>query len=685
MRTRTAVVTGVAVFLMFVRAGAQSPDLQELAAQLQQAKEELPRAVAALAAYSTAPQPPSATTALPEASIVEPFEIGEALFDQGRIEQAVVSMLALMHIGVVPDIGASPATTQNARLVLSTSEVRALIDMGREDLESSSDIENLPYSFGDLHAAVADLLPGVSVEQMADAYTRAYQAAPDHLIAKAQMGRPIEPETKLTRTQIWFLLMDGFAGAAAGDARWGTADRELPELRSPNAQWSAAEFREVVARLPLITASRLVTVSSPDVITQGASAKPAPVNVTMRASASATALVSRSSGRTLIAARAGSLSGQEVTWHVRDDSALTEIGTITSPLDDPIRVGADGVARFVVQPGIDATHGTGQIIDDFETVDASIDTRGAVAAAYAIPAPLQHLTFGASRARANVHLRWRSADVMWMRVRSRYANVNFEIPGLGGGTRTGVDTAVMELRKRSDGAYVGAAWAEVAMTQALRGPSPQARACANAGVKASQVLRVRATPVTECGSAADCASAAPMMNAPPTPSAPGAPPAAARASAANGFGPAHRLEDYFWSDAQYHFGKSMVAEPPDGTYYRLEFFPVTPPNSSAPSPCIPFIPAGEGRQGYGASDFIPFNDAQWTTSGQGYAVVRRSRGLTKYIDASSDSPLVFLGQGTNSAGDDQIRRGLTAARTIFKLTGGTHWYIAIAPTREGLE
>jgi len=215
-RARTAVVIGMAALLTLVRADAQGGRSEKLNKVIQQIKADLPKGAMEMPSLS-ASEPPSATSAPAEPSLQEPFEIGEALYDASRMEDGVVSLLALMHIGVVPDASADAA--QNGRgLTLSASEVRALADLGREDLESSTDIDNLPHSFADLHAAVADLLPGVSIEQMAAAYTRAYETDPDDVIGKSLMGRPIEPEMKLTRTQIWFLTMDGFAGAAAGNA-----------------------------------------------------------------------------------------------------------------------------------------------------------------------------------------------------------------------------------------------------------------------------------------------------------------------------------------------------------------------------------------------------------------------------------------------------------------------------------
>jgi hypothetical protein len=481
-------------------------------------------------------------------------------------------------------------------------------------------MDKLPHSFADLHAAVAELLPGTSVEQLAEAYTRAYEARPEDLIAKALMGQPIEPETKLTRAQIWFLLMDGFAGAAAANGRWGTADKQVPDLKSPNAQWSAEEWREVLARLPLVTANRLVTLSALDVISPGTTAGGPPVNVTARVDASAPPLVSRVTGRTLIPARAGSLSGQEVTWHVRDESVLHEIGKIVSPVDSPTGVGTDGLARFVFQPGVDPTRGAGQVVDDWETVEARFQTRGLVASAYAVPASLARLTFGTSRVPANLHLRWRSPDVLYVGVLNYYVNINFQIPGLGGGTRDGLDKVYAVLYKRRDGSYSGRGNAEVKATQTLRGGTT----CQKAAVTMSQMVRVKAEPQS-------------------------------------GFGPTHILDDFLWAGAQLNLVGTMANPRPDGGYYRLIFSPMTEPPFGRQ--CISIIPAGRDRQGWGADWFIPFNDAQWTTPEQGYGIALRARGLTAYFDTSSVDPLGLP---------------LPEVKALFQLTGTSIWMVIIA-------
>jgi hypothetical protein len=644
-----AVAVGLLALLTTAQSEAQRPMPEGVDQQIQELKKTLPKSPELLAALSAAPEP-SGTLPLPEPSLTEPFEIGEALYDPGRLEDAVLSMLALMRIGIVPDAGAAAKANQQG-LALSESEVRALIDMGMEDLASAEDIENLPYSFADLHRAVAPLLPGVSVEQMAESYTRAYEMAPEDLVAKALMGQPIEPGTKLTRTQIWFLLMDGFAGGSAGDARWGTADRELPDAPSPNAQWSATEWREVLARLPLVSASQLVTVSAPDIITQGATARPAPVGITLRINPSAPPLVSRSTGRTLIAARAGSLAEQEVTWSVRDNSAIEEIGTITSPTNQPVRVGADGIARFVFQPGVAATGGAGETVDDWETVEARFQTRGLVAGAYAIPAALANLPFGSSRARANLHLRWRSPDVLFLWVANIYGGINFQIPNVGGGTRDGFDVVLAKLWKHSSGSYQGLGFGFVHVRQTLRGPTT----CQTAEARMRQQLYVLATHEVTFP----------------------------------GLGPTKALDQFRWQDSQFRgMGVTMESSPPDGGYYRLEFFPGTQPKFLSGTgaqqqlpprlrTCLPLIPAGRDRQGFGANWFIPFNDAQWTTSGQGYGIGLRSRGPTYYVDLSGYDPLAEA----PAPGQPDLRK----VKALLQLTGHSVWLVRVARTMKEVD
>lgn len=634
MRLRTTVVTGLLALLTIVGPGAQGPAPTSFDEAMAQIKKDPPGWPDVWPASDPGPEPAWGTAPLPKPSMTEPFAIGEALYDEGRLADAVVSMLALMRVTVASDANASARTADATGLVLSESEVRALIDLGTEDLEASDDIENLPHSFADLYAAVAELLPGTSVEQLAESYTRAYEGQPEDLIAKALMGQPIQPETKLTRAQIWFLLMDGFAGAAATNGRWGTADKQIPDLKSPNAAWSAAEWREVLARLPLVNASRLVSLSAPTAITHGTTANPKPVNVTARANASASPLVSRLTGRTLIPARAGSLSGQEVIWRVRESSPIKEIGTIVSPLDEPVRVDATGSAQLVFQPGVDRSRGTGHLIVEWDTLDLRLQLGELVAATYAVPAPLSRLTFGTSRARANVKVQWRPPEVLWIFIYNGFTGIHFDLPLVGGGTRDGSDTVDGLLARRQDGSYAGVIGAMTGAKQQIPGRAPTGAPCHDTWVLGSQ--RVYATITkTESG----------VLGV-------------AR----------NNLANYIWLDARgAATRRSFQAEPPDAGYYELKIFPVTEPKFSYPDDCQVARPA-QGRTGHGARHFLPFNDAQWTTPGQGYGIGLRRVGPTTYTDDESVDPLT---------GDPK----LLAIKQAFMLTGRSSWTIKIGRKR----
>ncbi|MGE0362518.1 MAG: hypothetical protein AB7H93_06275 [Vicinamibacterales bacterium] len=568
------------------------------------------------------PAAPATAAPLPPPSLTEPFAIGEALYDEGRLEQAVVSLLSLMQIAIAPAAGSG--------LTLDAAEVRTLIDMGREDLEASEDIENLPHSFADLHRAVAALLPELSLDELAAAYTGAYEEHPDDLVAKAMMGQPLEPETRLTRTQIWLLLLDGFAGPSAADARWGTADRVLPDLRPPNPQWSADEWKEVLARLPLIGAGQMLAMAVPGPARQGANGPGANVELTAQLRASVPALVSRRSGKTLVAPRKGTLAGKAVTWDVGEDSVLHALGTVRTPTGAPTAIPADGVARFAYLPGADPTSGKGELFEDVGQVQASFDGCELVSAAYDVPPAMCGFVVGGRRLRGGLPVGWRAPETLAIRITSYAIGVNFDIPGLGGGSRNATDKVEGWLAKRPDGTYRGRVQAETDAHVILRGTTR----CRISFARGTQELYVIGRSVA-------------------------------------GFGVAHRLQDYTWTKPGSSTGPTMAAEPPDGGYLSLEFFPATEPVMTEDDPdCQPLLPASPEQRGHGATYFLPFNDAQWTIPHAGYGVALRRGSYTRYTDSSSKDPLADLGNAKANAIGAAIKKALN-------LETNTEWLVRI--------
>jgi hypothetical protein len=133
--------------------------------------------------------------------------------------------------------------------------------------------------------------------------------------------------------------MDGFAGPGGADAAYGAADRALPDLPSPNPAWSAAEWREVLARLPLVPASRLLAVEN------------AAAGATLRLAAAPPSFVSRITGRYMFYGRSGSLAGQQVMWEMADADTLggldfsVNVGTGTGRPRWTVHVQRPAVAR----------------------------------------------------------------------------------------------------------------------------------------------------------------------------------------------------------------------------------------------------------------------------------------------------------------------------------------------------
>jgi hypothetical protein len=141
-----------------------------------------------------------------------------------------------------------------------------------------------------------------------------------------------------------------------------------------------------------------------------------------------------------------------------------------------------------------------------------------------------------------------------------------------------------------------------------------------------------------------------------------------------GFGAAHRLQDYHWTTPGGSTGPTLAAEPPDGGYLSLEFFPATEPAMTEEDPdCQPLLPASPEQRGHGATYFLPFNDAQWTIPHAGYGVALRSGRSTRYTDSSSKDPLAEIRSGPATPQNVFIDR----MAKILKIETNTEWLVRI--------
>ena len=428
-------------------------------------------------AQASGPETPQ--TPLPIPSLTEPFAIGEALYDPGRVDEGVVSLLDLMGVGIYAQDG-TPVRKGAERATgdpwLTDDEVRGLIEMGVEDLRAGGD-EGGPYTLADLHGALAPLLPQVSLAELAAAYSDAYTEHPDDLVPQVMLGQPIEPATPLTRVQLWLLLVDGFVGPADATAgyltpgallalastrpHWGSANANLPPLPTPDPNLSEDEWRELIAHLYTLADTipfRVRHVS----VHEGHGRRGSPVGQ-LAAVGRATPLVSAVTGRTLLAVRTGSGEGIQVTWRTLDESVLRAHGSLDARLPATMRTAADGTVGVHYTPKKEEADGVGLSAYESASLYATADALQLVERTYVIAGPmLEFLARGLIRGtrvadNQSFGVEWHEKDGIQLFLENTYdVTLDISPSGLSGRAhRKGTDSAQGTLTLRGDGTYRG--------------------------------------------------------------------------------------------------------------------------------------------------------------------------------------------------------------------------------------
>jgi len=425
------------------------------------------------------PGPETSPTPLPMPSLTEPFTIGEALYDPGRVDEGVVSLLDLMGVGIYAQDGApirKGAEHDAGDPWLTDDEVRGLIRMGVEDLRAGGD-DGGPYTLADLHRALAPLLPQISLAELAAAYNDAYTEHPDDLVPQVMLGQPIEPTTPLTRVQLWLLLVDGFVGpsdAATGHAtgmrlalastrpHWGSANANLPPLPTQDPNLSEDEWRELTVHLYTLADTIPFRVRHGSVH-EGHGRRGGPVKQ-VAAVRRATPLVSAvPPGRTLLEVRTGSLEGIQVTWRTLDESVLREHGSLDARLPATMRTAADGTVAVHYTPKKEEADGVGLSAYESASLYATADALQLVERTYVIAGPmLEFLARGLIRGTRvadsqSFGVEWHEKDGIHLSLENTYdVTLDISPSGLSGRAhRKGTDSAQGTLTLRSDGTYRG--------------------------------------------------------------------------------------------------------------------------------------------------------------------------------------------------------------------------------------
>jgi len=551
------------------------------------------------------PEPCEPDEEIPAPSLTEPFAIGEALYDPGRVADAIVSLLELMGVGIDKADGTPlrPGAKGGGAFRLTEPEVRRLIAMGRADATAAAKRGRPPYSLRDLHKAVSPLLPTLTIEGLAAAYSKAYQANSDALVPQVLMGQPIEPGTRLMRTQIWLLLVDGFVppGAKNPAPAWGSAGKLLPPLPPPIPGWSKADWLDLVPQLPLLAwRPPLEIAPQPARTHEGHGGLGTPVTLSARIGILPKQGVPPSRGLSLLKPRTQGFGERLITWNAPEAGTLLEHGSVSPALPSTATTDASGSVRVVYTPKAEAANGRGSVSSETLEVSATISQWDLVSARYEMPAQLRGFLIGDVTSCGAIEVSWHTGasqgggskgggtsagGSLKIKITNHY-DVVLDLGPLGGGKRKGEDGVEGTLELQADGTFRGILKGYAKGTQELHGLG---RSCATATSDGTQELLAIGTPVPS-------------------------------------FGPAHKASDYAWTSGR-----------PDGGWLSLEFFPTTRARYAQRDPCQTEIQQTDDPN---KPWFLPFNDAQWTIQHAGYGLALPKSGKLVYKDNFSQSTMV---------------------------------------------
>ncbi len=524
----------------------------------------------AQAALASEPAP------LPEPELTEPFAIGEALLDPARVDQAVVSLVARMGIR------------------LNDNLVRGLIEMSRDDLANADD-GRLPWSFRNLHEAIHALLPELSIDALAGHYNDAYPAAPESLAAQVMQGRPLAPDTPLTRAQIWFLIVDGFAPPAvaprlaqlapavlaqSSGPSYGTASLSMTQLPSPIPGLDLMDFQHLIAILPALAYDLPFDVTPFSTQAhEGHGGLGRQVAIEARIGVNPV-IRTGPSGGVLLRPLAADRSNRVINWDVRDRSAMERHGSFDVPAGVPVRTDVTGIARLRYTPKKENANGQGSNFSQSASASARIGQWDLLTSQYDMPPMLRGFVLGDRVAPGVMVVAWHEKG-MRIRIENTYV-ATMDLGFLGNGKRNGTDLAEGSLEELPDGSWEGTVTATINMTQRLQGLG---QSCPERTFTGTQELKVTGQVWGALGGAQTIV-----------------------------------------------YDQAASTGEPDGGYLALIFETAGPATVTPTDDCLDLI-----ERDYGKPPFLPLNDARWTQAEGHYVIVIPKKGLLVYEDFTADS------------------------------------------------
>lgn len=336
---------------------------------------------------------PNGASGLPAPTLTHPTEIGAALWDPARVEAGVVSIVEQLGIDIFTADGkllrdAGPDGPPG--MWLFESEVRGLIEMGKADAAAIAG-HGAPFTLVDLYKGLADVYPGLSQDQLLDAYIQAYKAAPGDLVRESFAGHAFVPEAGFTRVHLWLFVLDGVLGrpqpatattvayTGSQTARGPVARVVLPPPSQGLAQLMALDLTALpIALAHMATLAYTLPVDftiSPSTVHEGHFGSGQPAALEIRSQFVPAPIVSPYTGLPLLLPYRTGLEGLPVTFESPHEAFLNAHGSLSGTLGIPVFTDALGEARLDYTPRREAADGDGDLTTDVAIVNAVIEMR----------------------------------------------------------------------------------------------------------------------------------------------------------------------------------------------------------------------------------------------------------------------------------------------------------------------
>jgi hypothetical protein len=328
--------------------------------------------------------------------------VAAGLRDPEQVGGAVMALLAGLGVAVTAADGAlSLAPVDPTVLRLSATDVDGLMDMATADVATPEAAQEWP-TLADYHAALAALLPDLTVDDLLDGYATAYAAAPDSFMAQLMSGVELVPTTALPRVELWALLVDGFVAPAqaAGRSRrvlgFGlhpggvfAAGPALPAITSPDPRLSNADFAQLLAMLPALAYAIPFEVTPASAFGHEGHRTAGPtLELVARYQPSYLPPVT-SSGQPMLLPTGTNPSGLAVNWTSSARGVLERHGTLGTQLDVPQATDVTGSSHFSYPMRQERGDQTGPVMTEVAPVSARVGVADLLGAIYIMVPPLR--------------------------------------------------------------------------------------------------------------------------------------------------------------------------------------------------------------------------------------------------------------------------------------------------------